>query len=110
MQKVWATPLLATVGALACWLVWLAIGAVHQHRVIDDDVLTVLAEDGKVDIVVEIGFTPERFHASFFREIAPVGGRTKGQSFYLRGLDRQQLGRVARQLWVDSVKPWQRES
>lgn len=109
MRSVWLPPVAATATLLLLSLIWLAVGLVHARHVVVDEVHAALAADATVDIVVEVGCEPERFHALFFSRLAPVGGRTSGRQFFLSDIDAAKLQRIAMMTWVDSIVLWQRD-
>jgi hypothetical protein len=106
LGRIWLKPTAATLVFLLLWLLLLAAGKIHETRIIGPELLGRVESEGKVDVVVRLSVKPERFHASFFREIAPIGGRVTGDDFFLKNLDREQLARIARPLWVKSVELW----
>ena len=108
-NRYWTRPVVATLALFAAWLVFIVLGQAHQHQVIGRDVTERINAEGKVDVVVSLSVEPERFHSTYLRNVAPVGGRVLGSDFFLANLDRGQLARVARPLWVRSVGLWRRE-
>ena len=88
-------------GVVAAWLLfqlWLTIAAPGK----------VSAELGgsspKVNIQIELPFTPERFHLLTFQQYGRVSG-ADDHSIELRGVKRTDLNAVARPYWVTSVGP-----
>lgn len=109
MNSVWAPPIAATGALVLATLAWFAAEAVHDRSVVDADVRDTLARAGKVDVIVTLDFQPERFHAEFFRQLAPVGGRVRGQRFYLANLGESRLRAIGTRYWVSSVTRWDRQ-
>lgn len=88
-------------GVVAAWLMfqlWLSLAAPGK----------ISAELGgtspKVNIQIELPFTPERFHVLAFQQYGRVSG-ADGHSIELRGVKRTDLNAVARPYWVTSVGP-----
>ena len=89
------------IGVIAVWLMfqlWLTLAAPGK----------ISAELGgtspKVNVQIELPFTPERFHVLAFQQYGRVSG-ADGQSIELRGVKRTDLNAVARPYWVTSVGP-----
>ena len=58
----------------------------------------------KVNVQIELPFTPERFHVLAFQLYGRVTG-TDDHSIELRGVKRTDLNAVARPYWVTAVGP-----
>ncbi|MFK4509139.1 hypothetical protein LPJ38_17000 [Bradyrhizobium daqingense] len=58
----------------------------------------------KVNVQIELPFTPERFHVLAFQQYGRVSG-TDEHSIELRGVKRTDLRSVARPYWVTAVGP-----
>ena len=58
----------------------------------------------KVNVRIELPFTPERFHVLAFQQYGRVSG-ADDHSIELRGVKRTDLNAVARPYWVTSVGP-----
>ena len=58
----------------------------------------------KVNVQIELPFTPERFHVLAFQQYGRVSG-TDEHSIELRGVKRTDLKTVARPYWVTAVGP-----
>ena len=58
----------------------------------------------KVNVQIELPFTPERFHVLAFQQYGRVSG-TDEHSIELRGVKRTDLNAVARPYWVTAVGP-----
>ncbi|MGL5167073.1 MAG: hypothetical protein ACRC9K_14425 [Afipia sp.] len=56
----------------------------------------------KVNIQIELPFTPERFHVQSFQQYGRVAG-ADDHSIALRGVKRTDLNAVARPYWVTSI-------
>jgi hypothetical protein len=88
-------------GVVAAWLLfqlWLSLAAPGK-------VSTELGGSSpKVNIQVELPFTPERFHLLTFQQYGRVSG-ADDHSIELRGVKRTDLNAVARPYWVTSVGP-----
>jgi hypothetical protein len=61
-------------------------------------------QSAKVNVVVELPFTPERFHLLTFQQYGRVSG-ADDHSVELRGVRRADLQAVARPYWVKRVEP-----
>ena len=88
-------------GVVAAWLLfqlWLSLTAPGK-------ISTELGGSSpKVNIQVELPFTPERFHLLTFQQYGRVSG-ADDHSIELRGVKRTDLNAVARPYWVTSVRP-----
>jgi hypothetical protein len=58
----------------------------------------------RVNVQIELPFTPERFHVLAFQKYGRVSG-ADDHSIELRGVQRTDLGAVARPYWVKAVGP-----
>ncbi|MGJ5175725.1 hypothetical protein ACQR16_02495 [Bradyrhizobium oligotrophicum] len=58
----------------------------------------------KLNVQIELPFTPERFHVLAFQQYGRVSG-TDDRSIELRGVKRRDLTAIARPYWVTSVGP-----
>jgi hypothetical protein len=58
----------------------------------------------KVNVQIDLPFTPERFHVLAFQQYGRVSG-TDDHSIELRGVKRTDLNAVARPYWVTAVGP-----
>ncbi|MDF0518889.1 hypothetical protein P0R31_16775 [Bradyrhizobium yuanmingense] len=89
------------IGAVAAWALfqlWLTITAPGKIS----PELTGTSE--KVNVQIELPFTPERFHVLAFQQYGRVSG-TDEHSIELRGVKRTDLNAVARPYWVTAVGP-----
>jgi hypothetical protein len=89
------------VGVVAAWLgfqLWLTLAAPTKIS----PVLAGTSE--KVNIQIDLPFTPERFHVLAFQQYGRVSG-ADDHSIELRGVKRTDLNAVARPYWVTSVGP-----
>ncbi|MDR6662067.1 hypothetical protein AB7813_26700 [Tardiphaga sp. 20_F10_N6_6] len=62
----------------------------------------------KVNIQIDMPFTPERFHVLAFQKYGRIAG-ADDHSIGLRGVKRTDLNAVARPYWVTSVGPIKEE-
>ena len=88
-------------GVVAAWLLfqlWLSLAA--PGKVSNE----LGGSSPKVNIQVELPFTPERFHLLTFQQYGRVSG-ADDHSIELRGVKRTDLNAVARPYWVTSVGP-----
>lgn len=88
-------------GVIAAWLLfqlWLTVTA--PGKVSPE----LAGTSPKVNIQVELPFTPERFHLLAFQQYGRVAG-ADDRSIALRGVNRTDLNAVARPYWVTSVGP-----
>ncbi|MEO6269965.1 MAG: hypothetical protein ABIP08_06645 [Lautropia sp.] len=63
---------------------------------------------GRVNVLVTLRFTPERFHVLVFQQHGRVSG-TQDASIELRGVKTEDLNAVARPYWVKRVEPLPKE-
>jgi hypothetical protein len=89
--------LLAAAGCYVAWQVWLTVAASHK-------VTGFAAGPEKVNILVTLPFTPERFHVQLFQTYGRVSG-TQDNAIEVRGVKREDLRTVARPYWVTRVEP-----
>ena len=59
---------------------------------------------GRVNVLVTLRFTPERFHVLVFQQHGRVSG-TEDAAIELRGVMKEDLSAVARPYWVKRVEP-----
>ncbi|MFK4384407.1 hypothetical protein [Bradyrhizobium sp. USDA 223] len=88
-------------GAVAAWAlfqVWLTVAAPGKISP------QLAGTSDKVNVQIELPFTPERFHVLAFQQYGRVSG-TDEHSIELRGVKRTDLNAVARPYWVTSVGP-----
>ena len=88
-------------GVLAAWLAWQAWLAIAAPGKISDDI-----DRGsrRVNLLVTLPFTPERFHVLTFQRFGRVSG-TQDQSVEVRGVDPARLNEIARHYWVSRIDP-----
>ena len=58
----------------------------------------------RVNVVVTLPFTPERFHVLVFQKYGRVSGTTDN-AVEIRGVQKQDLRAIARPYWVRRVEP-----
>ena len=88
-------------GAIAAWAsfqLWLTLAAPMKISP------ELAGTSAKVNIQIELPFTPERFHVQAFQQYGRVAG-ADDHSIALRGVKRTDLNAVARPYWVTSVGP-----
>jgi hypothetical protein len=88
-------------GVVAAWLLfqlWLTLAAPGKISA------GLEGTSPKVNVQIELPFTPERFHVLAFQQYGRVSG-ADGHSIELRGVKRTDLNAVARPYWVTSVGP-----
>lgn len=88
-------------GAMAAWALfqlWLTIAAPGKISP------ELTGTSAKVNVQIELPFTPERFHVLAFQQYGRVSG-TDEHSIELRGVKRTDLKAVARPYWVTAVGP-----
>lgn len=91
----------AVLGVVAVWAafqLWLTLAAPAK---ISADLA---GTSEKVNVQIELPFTPERFHVLAFQQYGRVSG-ADDHSIELRGVKRTDLNAVARPYWVTSVGP-----
>jgi hypothetical protein len=89
---------LGVITAWAGFQIWLTLAAPGKIS----PELTGTSE--KVNVQIELPFTPERFHVLAFRKYGRVSG-ADDHSIELRGVKRADLTSVARPYWVTGVGP-----
>ena len=89
---------LGVMGAWLCFQLWLTLAAPGKIS----PALEGASE--KVNVQIELPFTPDRFHVLAFQKYGRVSG-ADDHSIELRGVRRTDLGAVARPYWVRSVGP-----
>lgn len=89
---------IAVVAVLVTWQVWLSVAAPGKIAG------RIPTDTRRVDVVVTLGFPPERFHIQKFQRLGRVSG-TSGNSVQVRGVNRADLIALARPFWVRSVEP-----
>lgn len=89
------------IGAVAAWAVfqlWLTFAA--PGKVAPE----LAGTSEKVNVLITLPFTPERFHVLAFQSYGRVTG-TDDRTIELRGVKRTDLTAVARPYWVESIGP-----
>jgi hypothetical protein len=88
-------------GAIAAYLGWQAWLTAAAAGKIEDGF-----PDGRrrVNVLVTLPFTPERFHVLVFQEFGRVSGATDN-AVEIRGVRKQDLRAIARPYWVRRVEP-----
>jgi hypothetical protein len=89
---------LGAIAVWACFQLWLTIAAPMKISP------ELKGNSEKVNIQIELPFTPERFHVQSFQQYGRVAG-ADDHSIALRGVKRTDLNAVARPYWVTSVGP-----
>src|ERR1044071_6616348 len=84
--------LLAIAGCYLAWQVWLTIAAPQK-------IAGLAGESEKVNILVTLPFSPERFHIQRFQNYGRVSG-AQDNAVEVRGVKRTDLTTVARPYWV----------
>lgn len=90
--------MLGILAAYLGWQVWLSLSA--SNKIADG----FPDEARRVNVLVTLPFTPERFHVLAFQEFGRVSGTTD-QAVEIRGVQKQDLRAVARPYWVRRVEP-----
>jgi hypothetical protein len=87
-------------GLVAVYLGWQAwLSAAAGGKIADD-----FPDRRRVNVVVSLPFTPERFHILFFQAYGRVSG-TRDHAVEIRGVQKQDLRAIARPYWVRRVEP-----
>jgi hypothetical protein len=79
------------------WQIWLGIAA--PGKIVSD----FPANARRVDLLITLPFTPERFHILHFQQHGRVSG-ARGNTVEVRGVQKQRLHEVARPFWVRRVE------
>ncbi len=89
----------AVLAAALAWELWLTARAPAK-------IAAVLVESTRerVDVVVRLPFTPERFHVLVFQRFGRVSG-TMDNEVEVRGVSRTDLTAMARPYWVSHIDP-----
>jgi hypothetical protein len=90
------------IGAVAALLLWKLGLVVLAPGKISGEFVPNAA--GKVNVLVTLRFTPERFHVLVFQQHGRVSG-TQDTSIEVRGVRQSDLNAVARPYWVQRVQP-----
>lgn len=88
-------------GVVAAWIgfqVWQMIAAPSKISP------ELSGTSARVNVQIQLPFTPERFHVLAFQKYGRVSG-TGDNSIELRGVKRTDLNAVARPYWVTGVEP-----
>jgi hypothetical protein len=90
--------ILAVVAVWAGFQLWLTLAAPGKISP------ELAGTSARVNVQIELPFTPERFHVLAFQKYGRIGG-ADDHSIALRGVKRTDLDAVARPYWVTSVGP-----
>jgi hypothetical protein len=93
-----ARVVLGVIAAWALFQLWLTLAAPGKISP------ELAGTSEKVNVQIELPFTPERFHILAFQPYGRVSG-TDGHTIELRGVKRTDLNAVARPYWVSAVGP-----
>ncbi len=91
--------LLLCLVAWLCWQAWLFIAAPGK-------IAGGFPERERVNALITLPFTPDRFHILIFQRYGRVAG-TDGNGVEVRNIDKDQLGAIARYYWVERIEPLQ---
>jgi hypothetical protein len=91
---------LILLGLAAAWALWQGFLVIVAPGKIADG----FPDRPRVNAVITLPFAPERFHILVCRRYGRVSG-TDGTQIELRGIDRAQLGAIARYYWVRRIEP-----
>lgn len=80
------------------WKLWLALAAPAKISP------EIERDKPRVNVLVTLPFTPERFHVLMFQRFGRVSG-TLDQSVEVRNVDPTRLNEIARYYWVSRVDP-----
>lgn len=100
-QALRSTRGLIVLGVLMAWAgfqLWLTLAAPGKISP------ALAGASAKVNVTIELPFTPERFHVLAFQPYGRVTG-TDERTIELRGVKRTDLNAIARPYWVTSVGP-----
>ena len=90
------------IGFIVClllWHAWLSLAAPGKVAAAFQP-----NAQGRVDVLVTLRFTPERFHVLVFQQHGRVSG-TQDATIEVRGVRKEDLNAVARPYWVNRVEP-----
>jgi hypothetical protein len=93
---------LILIGLGAAWLLWQA----WLFATAPTKIAAGFPDRQRVNALITLPFAPERFHILVFQRYGRVSG-TDGTRVELRGIDRSQLGAIARHYWVRRIEPLQ---
>jgi hypothetical protein len=88
---------------LALYLVWLLWASVQARAKIDDEVFELVDARGRVNVELELRFSPERFHILVIQDHGRIR-RTIGNVVHAR-IEPDELRRLARRHWIVEVRP-----
>jgi hypothetical protein len=88
---------------LLCWGAYTLWATVQAGAKIDDRVPEQVDRRGRVNVEIELAFTPERFHILVIQDHARIR-RTMGDVIHARA-ELDDLRRLARRHWVREIRP-----
>ncbi|MGH9051978.1 MAG: hypothetical protein ACRDWX_02995 [Acidimicrobiia bacterium] len=71
---------------------------------VDEAVHQAVDAEGRVDVLVELNFPPERFHILVMQDYGRVTG-TEGEAVEVRGISLEGVQELARKFWVRRIRP-----
>lgn len=102
----WRSPRARVVlGVVACWLcfqLWLSVAAPGKVA------SQLAASAGRVNVTLDLPFTPERFHVLAVQKYGRIAGADE-HSINLRGVRVSDLTALARPYWIKKVEPLKEE-
>ena len=106
LRRLWSSPqgrfvlaVLIAFGVYHAWLFAAAPGKISRELAGGSD---------RLNVRIELPFTPERFHVQWFQQYGRVAG-ADDRSVNLRGVKRGDLKTIARPYWVSGVGPIKEE-
>lgn len=89
--------------AAVAWATWNTGEALMLPGKLDEDVSQALARGERIDVIVELGFRPEKVHMNIFQKYGAVGGVSDDRVTILR-VDAGRVRDLARHYWIKRVR------
>ncbi len=94
-----AKTLIVVAAAVVAWQIFLSIRATG---VVSEQLQAAASRGEPVELVVQLGFPPERFHTLFLQDYGHVRG-VSTDGVVLRDVRPESVGMLARVYWVDRL-------
>ncbi|WP_162652980.1 hypothetical protein [Lentilitoribacter sp. Alg239-R112] len=101
IHPAWRTPLMTLSGLAVMLILTNLIGQFTSARNLADIDLS-----GRPDVVISLGFTPERFHLEKFQDVGRYQGWADGRAVILSS-DPQELRQLARNYWIERIETYE---
>lgn len=94
-----AKTLVVIVAATIAWQIFLSVRAAG---VVSEQLQAAVSQSHPVELVVQLGFEPERFHTLFLQDYGHVRG-VSTDGVVLRDVRPENVGMLARVYWIDRL-------